>query len=68
VARRQEWRKQVKLARLLDEWLDPTCSFWTATDPVAPSLTSGAMRKKRGVKPGVPACWFDIAGNRSRSS
>jgi hypothetical protein len=54
VARREEWREQVKLARLLDKWLDPACTFWTATDPVAASLTSGAMRKKRGVKPGVP--------------
>ena len=56
MARREEWREQVKLARLLDKWLDPTCSFWTATDPVAASVTSGAMRKKRGVKPGVPDC------------
>jgi hypothetical protein len=54
VSRREEWREQVKLARLLDKWLDPACTFWTATDPVAPSVTSGAMRKKRGVKPGVP--------------
>ena len=54
MARREEWREQVKFARLLDKWLDPACSFWTATDPVAPSVTSGAMRKKRGVKPGVP--------------
>jgi hypothetical protein len=54
VARREEWREQVKLSRLLDKWLDPACTFWTATDPVAPSATSGAMRKKRGVKPGVP--------------
>jgi hypothetical protein len=54
VARREEWREQVKLARLLDKWLDPARTFWTATDPVAPSVTSGAMRKKRGVKPGVP--------------
>src|SRR5262245_47388621 len=36
------------------KWLDPACTFWTATDPVAASVTSGAMRKKRGVKPGVP--------------
>ena len=55
VARREEWREQVKLARLLDKWPDPACSPWTATDPVAPSVTSGAMRKKRGVKPGVIA-------------
>ena len=54
VARREEWQEQVKLSSLLDKWLDPACSFWTATDPVAPSVTSGAMRKKRGVKPGVP--------------
>jgi hypothetical protein len=54
VARREEWREQVKLARLLDKWLEPACTFWTATDPVAASATSGAMRKKRGVKPGVP--------------
>jgi len=54
VARREEWQEQVKLSLLLDKWLDPACTFWTATDPVAPSVTSGAMRKKRGVKPGVP--------------
>ena len=54
MARREEWQEQKKLARLLDKWLDPACTFWTATDPVAPSVTSGAMRKKRGVKPGVP--------------
>jgi VRR-NUC domain-containing protein len=54
VARREEWLEQVKLARLLAKWMDPASSFWTATDPVAPSVTSGAMRKKRGVKPGVP--------------
>jgi hypothetical protein len=54
VSRREEWQEQVKLSLLLDKWLDPACTFWTATDPVAPSATSGAMRKKRGVKPGVP--------------
>jgi hypothetical protein len=54
VARREEWQEQAKPARLLDKWLEPACTFWTATDPVAPSVTSGAMRKKRGVKPGVP--------------
>jgi len=53
VSRREEWQEQIALAELLDEWLDPTCSFWTATDPVAPTRASGAVRKKRGVKPGV---------------
>ena len=54
MSRREEWLEQVKLSLLLDKWLDPACTFWTATDPVAPSVASGAMRKKRGVKPGVP--------------
>jgi len=54
MARRDEWQEQKKLARLLDEWLDSARTFWTATDPVAPSALSGAIRKQRGVKPGVP--------------
>ena len=54
MSRRNEWLEQVKLKFLLDKWLDPDCTFWTATDPVAPSATAGAMRKKRGVKAGVP--------------
>src|SRR5262247_1706866 len=54
VSRREEWQEQVKLSLLLDKWLDPSCTFWTATDPVAPSALSGAIRKQRGVKPGVP--------------
>ena len=54
MARREEWQEQVKLSSLLDKWLDPTCTFATATDPVASSATAGAMRKKRGVKAGLP--------------
>jgi hypothetical protein len=54
MARREEWQEQKKLARQLDKWLDPTCTYWTATDPVASSALSGAIRKQRGVKPGVP--------------
>jgi len=54
VSRREEWQEQVKLSSLLDKWLDHTCTFATATDPVASSAKSGAMRKKRGVKPGLP--------------
>jgi hypothetical protein len=44
----------VKLSSLLDKWLDHTCTFATATDPAASSAMSGAMRKKRGVKAGLP--------------
>jgi hypothetical protein len=54
MAPREEWQEQKKLARLLDQWLDPACTFWIATHPVAASALSGAIRKQRGVKPGVP--------------
>jgi hypothetical protein len=54
MARREEWQEQKKLARLLDKWLDRTRVWWTATDPAAPNAISGAIRKARGVKPGVP--------------
>jgi len=53
VAHRAEWLQQVELCRLLDKWL-PDDAFWTATDPVAPSPMSGAMRRRRGIKRGVP--------------
>ncbi|HEY2526701.1 MAG TPA: hypothetical protein VGJ20_01945 [Xanthobacteraceae bacterium] len=53
MASRQEWSEQIELAHLLDTWLPADC-FWTATDPVASSALSGAMRRMRGVKPGVP--------------
>lgn len=52
--RRYVWREQVRLAKLLDKWLDPSRRCWSATDPVAASLTAGAMRRKRGVKAGLP--------------
>ena len=54
MARREEWLEQVRLASLLDKWMDPSCAFWSATDPVAHSAMSGLMRKRRGVKSGVP--------------
>jgi hypothetical protein len=59
VPRREEWQEQLKLSPLLNKWL-PDNAFWTATDPVAPSATSGFMRKQRGVKAGVPdvVVWY----------
>lgn len=51
---RREWKEQVRLAQLLNNWLDPIRVCWTATDPVAASVTSGFLRKKRGVRPGIP--------------
>jgi hypothetical protein len=58
VARREEWREQVALALLLNQWMDPADSFWSAFDPVAGSAMSGLMRKRRGVRRGVPDNWI----------
>ena len=49
-----EWEQQAKLAALLDTWLDPACTYWSASDPVASSVKTGLFRKMRGVKPGQP--------------
>jgi hypothetical protein len=49
-----EWSQQALLARMLEKWIDPATTFWTATDPVTSSPLAGFMRKKRGVKAGVP--------------
>jgi hypothetical protein len=51
--RREEWRQQTELCRITDRWL-PADAFWTATDPIAPTALSGALRRLRGVKRGVP--------------
>jgi hypothetical protein len=59
---REEWREQVRFVYLLDRWLDDTCTFATATDPVAASAMAGAMRRKRGVKAGVPDTWVVYRG------
>jgi hypothetical protein len=64
MSRREEWREQVKLKELLDKWLDPDCSFATATDPVSPSALTGFIRKKRGVVAGFPD-WFIVDRGRS---
>lgn len=58
MARREEWQQQEALCHLLDQWMDPAVSFWSAFDPVAGSAMSGLMRKRRGVRPGLPDNWI----------
>ena len=54
MARRAEWQQEVLLASLLDRWIDPATTFATAVDNVTRDATSGAMRRRRGVVPGLP--------------
>lgn len=53
-ARQWEWAEQADLAERLAELLDPACVFWTAVDNQPWSKVAGILRKKRGVRPGIP--------------
>jgi hypothetical protein len=53
VARRTEWEQQVLPTSLLHRWLDHSRTFATAVDNVSSSAMAGAMRKRRGVVPGM---------------
>jgi hypothetical protein len=55
--RRSEWLAQIELSRLLNKWLDDSCSFATAVDAVARSAIAGKMRQLRGVRSGLPDNW-----------
>ena len=54
MARGGEWAIQEELAALLDRWLDPATTWWTAVDTVCPSAFVGMLRRRRGVKAGTP--------------
>ena len=62
---REEWQQQARLVEPLAKWLDPATSFATATDPVVGSVTSGAMRRERGMAPVSRTVWFAIADSVS---
>jgi hypothetical protein len=53
-SRREEWNEQTKLAALLAEYLDPTCTFWTALENKPRSPMSGVFQRRRGVRSGLP--------------
>jgi len=48
-----EWEEQTALTELLEELLDPDCTFWTSVENQPWSRLAGIMRKRRGVKPGI---------------
>jgi hypothetical protein len=52
--RREEWREQMKLSVMLDNYLDPTGTFWTSLENKPISRISGIFQKKRGVRSGIP--------------
>jgi hypothetical protein len=53
-SRREEWNEHVRLAELLEQYLDPSCTFWTSLENKPLSAVSGVFQRKRGVKSGLP--------------
>jgi hypothetical protein len=53
-SRRQEWAEQIRLAEMLDEYLDPADTFWTSLENKPLSRLSGIFQKRRGVRSGLP--------------
>jgi hypothetical protein len=53
-SRREESTEQIKLAALLDKYLDPSCTFWTSLENKPLSMLSGLFQKRRGVRSGLP--------------
>jgi hypothetical protein len=51
---REEWTEHIKLAALLEKYLDPSCTFWTSLENKPLSMLSGLFQKRRGVTSGLP--------------
>jgi hypothetical protein len=52
--RRQEWAEQVRLALLLNRYIDPSWAFWSSLENKPRSLISGLLGRKKGVRSGLP--------------
>jgi hypothetical protein len=52
--RREEWTEHIQLAGLLEEYLNPACTFWTSLENKPLSQVSGVFQKRRGVRSGLP--------------
>lgn len=53
-SQQQEAREQIKLKAMLEKWLDPGCTFWSAIENRPRSAMSGMFQRMRGVKRGLP--------------
>ena len=49
-SRRDEWNEHIKLAGLLEKYLDPSCTFWTSLENKPLTMLSGIFQKRRGVR------------------
>jgi hypothetical protein len=51
---RQEWTEHIRLAKLLNEYLDPSQTFWSSLENKPRTAKSGLFQKRRGVRSGLP--------------
>jgi hypothetical protein len=49
-SRREEWTEHIKLAGLLEKYLDPSCTWWTSLENKPLSMVGGIFQKRRGVQ------------------
>lgn len=61
-SQQQEAREQRKLTEMLEKWLDPGCTCWSATENRPRSALSGMFQRMRGVKSGVPDVFVIFCG------
>src|SRR6516165_11524878 len=54
LSRREEFAAQVRLAAMLAEHLDPTCTYWTSLENKPRSPMGGVFQRMRGCRPGIP--------------
>jgi hypothetical protein len=60
---RQEWTEHIRLAKLLDEYLDASRTFWTSLENKPRTAKSGLFQKRRGVRSGLPDVLVMHRGN-----
>jgi hypothetical protein len=53
-SRREEWIEHIKLASLLEKYLDPSCTFFTSLENKPLTMIRGLFQKRRGVRSGLP--------------
>jgi len=62
-SRREEWTMQTEFTELLNEYLDPNCTFCTSIENKPWSQLMGILQKRRGVRSGMPDVMAVTSGN-----
>jgi hypothetical protein len=53
-SRREEWETHVRLASLMQRYIDPSCVFWSSLENAPRSMLGGLFARRRNVRAGLP--------------